>query len=106
MSYGTTHEVGHWLGLYHTFDQLSASSGRFALFRLFQWGWFQERCDEEGDGVSDTPAERSAAGGCPTRRNTWRFRAGFDPIHNFMDYKDDSCMNEFTTGQADVMHAI
>lgn len=75
-----THEVGHWLGLYHTF-----SGG----------------CSHPGDWIKDTPAEAEPQFLCVPRDScTGPVFPGDDAITNFMNYVDDVCMDRFTPEQS------
>ena len=76
-----THEIGHWMGLYHTFQGGCAKQDRGAT-------------------ASPTPPPRVGGVRLPGRaRHMHGQLAGIDPINNFMDYTDDACMDRFTAGQ-------
>lgn len=77
-----THEVGHYLGLSHTFD---------------------DGCNG-GDGVSDTPPTAEANQGCPLGQNSCHNDNPDikDNIQNHMDYSN--CRLMFTNGQSNRMH--
>jgi hypothetical protein len=79
LGYTAVHEIGHWFGLYHVFQDGS--------------------CDHDGDKISDTPFQSSATSGCPTNKDSCPNSPGKDSVHNFMDYSDDKCYSEFTPGQ-------
>jgi hypothetical protein len=83
-----THEIGHWIGLYHTFQ--SGCVGNTA-----------STCNSQGDQVCDTPPVQDATFGCLTSRNscTNDVPDNSDQIENYMDYMDGRCANVYTPGQ-------
>jgi hypothetical protein len=83
-----THEVGHWLNLYHI------------------WGDDGTGCTGS-DLVSDTPNQGSENYGCPVfPKVSCSNGPNGDMFMNYMDYTDDACMFMFSTGQAARMQAL
>lgn len=83
-----THEVGHWLNLFHI------------------WGDDGTSCTGS-DNVSDTPNQADEHYGCPTfPQVSCSNGPNGDMFMNYMDYTDDACMNMFTTGQSNRMNAL
>ena len=77
------HEVGHYLGLLHTFDGGNACQNSFS----------------SGDLIADTNAESQPFYGCGSRSTC----GSSDPTTNYMDYSQDACMDQFTEQQANRM---
>jgi hypothetical protein len=83
-----THEVGHWLNLYHI------------------WGDDGTGCTGT-DSVSDTPNQADENYGCPVfPQVSCSNGPNGDMFMNYMDYTDDACMYMFSTGQASRMQAL
>ncbi|MBK8565464.1 MAG: hypothetical protein IPN76_19480 [Saprospiraceae bacterium] len=89
------HEMGHYLGLYHT----------------FQGGCSNSDCLANGDRVCDTPPDQStaavpcgtSANSCSTDTNSGFSTDQNDLIEGYMDYGDFDCWSVFTQGQSDRM---
>jgi len=81
-----THEVGHWLGLRHT--------------------WGDAVCGD--DSIADTPEQESYNFGCPSfpHLSSCSPNAYGDMFMNFMDFTDDGCMNIFTADQVKEMRSL
>jgi hypothetical protein len=78
-----THEVGHYLGLLHTFEGGCGSSSQPYT---------------TGDLIADTQREDDPQFGCPMTQSSCG--GGLNPVENYMDYSDDTCMTKFTDEQA------
>ncbi|MCS7072864.1 MAG: M43 family zinc metalloprotease [Bacteroidia bacterium] len=87
-----THEVGHWLNLFHTFEG----------------GCGTGNCTTSGDRICDTPPSGQANYGNPERLNTCDNDVPDLPDHtrNYMDYVSDMYMDMFTQGQKNRSHAV
>jgi hypothetical protein len=83
-----THEIGHWLGLYHTFQDGCV-------------GGTSSTCSSQGDKVCDTPPVATSNSGCSAGINSCTNDVPDlpDMIRNYMDYSDGTCMNTYTAGQ-------
>ena len=78
----TTHEVGHWLGLLHT--------------------WAEGGCEVD-DFCEDTPAASGEVFECPENIVNC---GGRRMVENYMEYTDDACMNIFTQDQRNRMRVV
>ena len=82
------HEVGHYLGLWHTFE------GGFECDHPNNDGCYY------GDRVLDTPPQKFCHFGecdCDGKKcDTCLEDELADPVHNYMGYNDDACLNELS----------
>ncbi len=82
-----THEIGHWLNLFHI--------------------WGDTLCGD--DMVADTEPADSANQNCPkfphNAKNSCGSSENGEMYMNYMDYTSDACMNMFTIGQTERMKA-
>lgn len=84
-----THEIGHGMGLYHSFEGDNGGSS----------------CPSgSGDAVADTDPHKRSSSNCPSGLNSCTGNPSSDVVHNYMDYSSQSCADMFTQGQSDRMN--
>jgi len=81
-----SHEVGHYLNLYHTFNSTSACG-------------VETNCSTQGDRVCDTPPTPQG-GSCSSPQCS-----GTQQVQNYMDYTSETCQDMFSQGQKDRMRS-
>ena len=80
------HEIGHWAGLFHTFEN---------------------GCNDPGDEITDTAYDAVSAAGCPMgQKSSCEHDTRFNPVESYMDYSDDACMKQFTPLQVQRMKDV
>lgn len=77
------HEVGHYLGLHHTFN-FTSSCGT------------ETNCSAQGDKCCDTPKTTGSAGCGP-------LECPETMVENYMDYSNDNCTDRFSPDQIERM---
>jgi hypothetical protein len=90
------HEMGHYLGLYHTFEG----------------GCLNNDCNLDGDKICDTPPDNATHTACPFNSCSTDIAPGSpfltdvdDLTGNFLDYSPFSCYHLFTANQATRMQS-
>ena len=83
-----SHEVGHYLGLFHTFEDGCASGP----------------CQSTGDRICDT--NRQAEGSYGFDCNNYQSCGSPDPDRNYMNYGDGTCFQNFTSDQIRRMRCV
>ncbi|MBO6879324.1 GEVED domain-containing protein [Winogradskyella sp.] len=80
----TTHELGHFFGLNHTFNADGGGT-----------------CGSGGDGIADTPEVANSTYGCPNPPTSVPSCTPGQPAltMNYMDYVNDACMYMFSQDQ-------
>jgi hypothetical protein len=93
-----THEIGHWLGLYHIFQETIQTGGQ---------NTDPDNEEHKGDCIADTPPQATPTYGNPVNTpNDWPCSQPIDEkkayrhmFMNFMDYTDDIALFMFTHDQ-------
>jgi hypothetical protein len=92
-SHVLTHEMGHWLGLFHTFGQIGNSY------------WWNVLLGNHDDLIDDTPKQKKATAtcysitpDCPCPPKKIYYDGRKTMYNNFMDYNPCRCM--FSIGQS------